>query len=317
MNVGLIGAGYWGKNLLRNLIIHQNINKIFVLDTNLKNIKKSPNVEFFSDKKKFFKIDKIDIYLISTPTKSHFEYISYCLSLNKFVCVTKPFTSNFKEVLTLQKKFKNTEKIFLDHTYLFHSSIRYMKSLIDQKKLGDLIYYDSERISFGKFYNDVDVIEDLAVHDLYILDFLLKGEMPKKITVNTNKIFGNKNFISNISLRYKSGFFANIKVSWYSPIKSRRILLAGNKKIIEFDDNESDKKIKIYNKGIEYNPSKKINQWLYRTGEIEIPNIFHQESLSVMISEFIKHAKSNKKNKDKFYHAKRVMEILGQIKNKI
>ena len=118
-------------------------------------------------------------------------------------------------------------------------------------------------------------------------------------------------------MSYKSGFFANIKVSWYSPIKSRRILLAGNKKIVEFDDNENDKKIKIYNKGIEYKPKMKINQWLYRTGEIEIPNIFHQESLSVMINEFIKHAKSNKKNKDKFNHAKRVMKILGQIKNKI
>ena len=317
MNVGLIGTGYWGKNLLRNLLVHQNIKKIFVLDTKLTNIKKSLNVEYFSDKKKFFLLTEIDFFLIATPTKTHYEYISACLKLNKFVCVTKPFTSNYKEVLKLQKKFKNTEKIFLDHTYLFHSSIMYMKSLINNKNLGKLIYYDSERISFGKFYKDVDVIEDLAVHDLYILDYLLNGQMPKEITVNTNKIFGNKNFISNISLKYASGFFANIKVSWYSPIKSRRILLAGNKKIIEFDDNESDKKIKIYNKGIEYNPSKKINQWLYRTGEIEIPNIFHQESLSVMINEFINHYKSNKQNKNRFNHAKRVMRVLGQIKNKI
>ncbi len=317
MNVGLIGTGYWGKNLLRNLLIDQKINKIFVLDTNLKNIKKSLNVEYFTSKKKFFSENKIDFFIIATPTKTHYEYISACLELNKFVCVTKPFTSNYKEVLKLKRKFKNIEKIFLDHTYLFHSSIKYMKSLIDNKKLGKLIYYDSERISFGKFYKDVDVIEDLAVHDLYILDFLLNGEMPKNITVNTNRIFGNKNFISNISLTYKSGFFANIKVSWYSPIKSRRILLAGNKKIVEFDDNESDKKIKIYNKGIEYNPSKKINQWLYRTGEIEIPNIFHQESLSVMINEFINFTKSKSKSKNKFNHAERVMKILGQIKNKV
>ena len=96
-------------------------------------------------------------------------------------------------------------------------------------------------------------------------------------------------------MKYSDGFFANIKVSWYSPIKSRRILLAGNKKIVEFDDNENDKKIKIYNKGIDYKPSRKINQWLYRTGEIEIPNIFHQESLSIMISDFIKYSKSRTK----------------------
>jgi len=295
MNIGLIGLGYWGKNLLRNLLTHQQVANIFVLDTNLKNIKKSPNVIYYENQKKFFLNNDIDIYIISTPTKFHYKYIEKCLMLDKFVCITKPFTSNFDQVKKLQNKFKNTEKIFLDHTYLFHSSIRYIKSSIKKKELGKLIYYDSERISFGKFYKDVDVIEDLAIHDLYILDYLLSGEMPNKISVNNHNIFGNKNFISNISLNYKSGFFANIKVSWYSPIKSRRILLAGNKKIIEFDDNESDKKIRLYNKGIEYRPSNKINQWLYRTGKIEIPNIFYQESLTVMLDELIEHAKSRKK----------------------
>ena len=149
----------------------------------------------------------------------------------------------------------------------------------------------------------------MAIHDLYILDYLLDGDMPNKIQVNSQSMFGDKNFISNISLNYSSGFFANIKVSWYSPIKSRRILLAGDKKIIEFDDNENDKKIKICNKGIEYKPSNKINPWLYRTGEIEIPNIFHQESLDVMINELVKYSKSLK-NKSIFKHGERVMTVL-------
>ena len=317
MNIGLIGTGYWGKNLLRNLLIHEEVTNIFVLDFDVKNIKKFPNVKYYDNKKEFFSIKDIDIYLIATPTESHFEYISKCLKLDKFVCITKPFTTNFNQVKKIEDKFNNTHKIFLDHTYLFHSSIKFMRSLIDSRKLGKLIYYDSERISFGKFYNDVDVIDDLAIHDLYILDYLLDGQIPNKINVNSHNIFGNKNFISNISLNYPSGFFANIKVSWYSPIKSRRILLAGNKRIVEFDDNESDKKIKIYNKGIEYKPSKKINQWLYRTGEIEIPNIFHQESLSVMLNELIKHSKSTKKNQRFFNHGKRVMKILSQIKDKV
>jgi predicted dehydrogenase len=317
MNIGLIGTGYWGKNLLRNLLIQDKIKNIFVLDYNIQNIKKNPNVQYFNNKKDFFSINDIDLFVISTPTKFHYEYISECLKLDKFVCVTKPFVSNIKEVLSLKKKYKNTHKIFLDHTYLFHSSIKYLKSLIAGNKLGKLIYYDSERISFGKFYSDVDVIDDLAIHDLYILDFLLKGKMPNKIEVNSHNIFGNKNFISNISMKYSDGFFANIKVSWYSPIKSRRILLAGNKKIVEFDDNENDKKIKLYNKGIDYKPTNKINQWLYRTGEIEIPNIFHQESLTVMINEFIKYSKSKKKNYEIFKHGERVMKVLSQIKKKL
>ena len=317
MNIGLIGTGYWGKNILRNLLIHEEVTNIFVLDFDVKNIKKFPNVKYYDNKKEFFSIKDIDIYLIATPTKSHYEYISECLKLDKFVCITKPFTTNFSEVKKIKNKFNNTHKIFLDHTYLFHSSIKFMRSLINSRKLGKLIYYDSERISFGKFYSDVDVIDDLAVHDLYILDYLLDGEMPNKVNVNSHNIFGNKNFISNISLNYPSGFFANIKVSWYSPIKSRRIILAGNKKIVEFDDNESDKKIKIYNKGIEYNPTKKINQWLYRTGEIEIPNILHKESLSVMLNELIKHSKSTIQNKNIFEHGRRVMKVLSQIKKKV
>jgi predicted dehydrogenase len=317
MNIGLIGAGYWGKNLYRNLLISQVVKKIFVLDKKNINIKQNEKTLFFSEQQKFFKNKNIDAFVIATPTSTHFKFISKCLELDKPVCVTKPVTLNYVELLKLKKKYKNINKIFLDHTYLFHSSINYIKKLILKKKLGKLIYYDSERISFGKFYKDVDVIDDLAIHDLYILDYFLNGEMPNSIKINSHNIFGNKNFISNISLKYQSGFFANIKVSWYSPIKSRRILLAGNRKIIEFDDNESDKKIRIYNKGIEYNPSKKVNQWLYRTGSIEIPSIEHRESLFVMINKFFKFVKKKNRSLNTLNHGLRVMKVLSKIKHQV
>ena len=313
MNIGLIGLGYWGKNLYRNLLISSQVKKIYVLDTQNKNIKKDKRVSFFSDPKVFFKNKDIDAFIISTPTSSHYKYIKKCLQLDKFVCITKPITTNIDQLTRLKKEFKNINKIFLDHTYLFHSSINFIENLVNKKKLGKLIYYDSERISFGKFYKDVDVIDDLAIHDLYILDYILKGKIPNKVLVTSHNNFGNKNFLSNISLRYSSGFFANIKVSWYSPIKSRRILLAGDKKIVEFDDNESDRKIKVYNKGIKYS-TKNVNQWLYRTGSIEIPNIAQKESLAVMLSEFINFANKKDNNLDQFNHAERVMKVLKLIK---
>ena len=314
MNIGLIGFGYWGKNLYRNLLISDQIKKIYILDTQKQKLKHNKKVSFFLDAKIFFKNKDIDAFIISTPTSTHFKYIKLCLKLDKFVCVTKPITNNLKQLINLKKNFNNTNKIFLDHTYLFHSSINFIEKFVKRKKLGKLIYYDSERISFGKFYKDVDVIDDLAIHDLYILDHILGGQSPNKVSVTSHNNFGNKNFLSNITLRYPSGFFANIKVSWYSPIKSRRILLAGNKKIIEFDDNESDKKIKIYNKGIEYN-KKNVNQWLYRTGSIEVPNIPHTESLTVMINEYIKFIKKKKKSFNKFEHAQRVMKVLELIRS--
>ena len=316
MNIGLIGLGYWGKNLYRNLIISEEVKKIYVLDFQSKNFKKNKKVTYYLNSKNFFNNTDIDAFIISTPTSTHYKYIKKCLSLDKFVCVTKPVTSNVDQLIRLKKEFKNINKIFLDHTYLFHSSINFIEKYVKKKQLGKLIYYDSERISFGKFYKDVDVIDDLAIHDLYILDSIMNGKMPTKVMVTSHNNFGNKNFLSNITLKYQSGFFANIKVSWYSPIKSRRILLAGNKKIIEFDDNESDKKIKIYNKGIEYN-TKNVNQWLYRTGSIEVPNIIHNESLSVMIKKYIKFIKSKKKDYEKFKHAERVMKVLKLIKKKL
>ncbi len=316
MNIGLIGLGYWGKNLYRNLLITDKVKQIYVLDFQEKNFKKNKKVSFYQDSKLFFNNKDIDAFIISTPTSTHYKYLKKCLTLDKFVCVTKPITKNISELLKLKKKFKNINKIFLDHTYLFHSSIDFIKKYVQKKKLGKLIYYDSERISFGKFYKDVDVIDDLAIHDLYILDHIMKGQIPYKILVTSHNNFGNKNFLSNITLKYRSGFFANIKVSWYSPIKSRRILLAGNKKIIEFDDNESDKKIKIYNKGIEYN-KKNVNQWLYRTGSIEVPNILHKESLAVMINDYINFIKNKKKDYSKFKHAERVMKVHKLVKEKL
>ena len=317
LNIGLIGLGYWGKNIYRNLLHSNKVNQIHILDTNELKPISNKNVYIYFESKKFFQNKQIDIFIITTPTGTHFKYLKKCLELKKNVCVTKPLTKNLEQLSKLKFLFDNTNQIFLDHTYLFHSSIRYIKKLVDNKRLGKLIYYDSERISFGKFYSDVDVIDDLAIHDLYILDFLLKGEMPSKISVNSHNIFGNKNFLSNISLTYPSGFFANIKVSWYSPIKSRRILLAGNKRIVEFDDNESDKKIKIYNKGIAFKKNKNINQWLYRTGSIEIPNIAHQESLEVMLNDLIKFNNQKNKNFDIVNHGYRVMKVLSQIKKKL
>jgi len=314
MNIGLIGLGYWGRNLYRNLLISEEVEEIFILDTKKRNIKIKNEKLYFLKSNDFFKNKDIDAFIISTPTSTHYKYIRKCLEIDKFVCITKPITSNLQQLLTLKKNFKNTNKIFVDHTYLFHSSVKFIRDYVKRKKLGKLIYYDSERISFGKFYKDVDVIDDLAIHDLYILDYILKGQMPNKVLVNCHNNFGNKNFLSNISLNYPSGFFANIKVSWYSPIKSRRILLAGNKKIIEFDDNESDKKIKIYNKGIEFQ-DKNVDQWLYRVGSIEIPNITHKESLGVMINEFIKFIKTKNKNFEILKHAERVMKVLRLIKS--
>ena len=248
MNIGLIGFGYWGKNIYRNLYNSDSIKKIFIFDIDKKNFKENKKANFYINSDKFFNERDIDSFIIATPTSTHLKYIKKYLNLQKKVCITKPITKTYSELLDLKRNFNNCCNIFLDHTYLYHPTINFIKNLLLKKKLGKLIYYDSERINFGKFYKDVDVVEDLAVHDVYILDYLLNGKLPNKIITTSHKNFGNKKFLSNITLKYKNGFFANIKVSWFSPLKSRRILLAGKNKMLEFDDNEIDKKLKIYDK---------------------------------------------------------------------
>ncbi len=313
MNVGIIGLGYWGKNIYRNLLSSPDVDKIFYHDKN--EIKQFKN--FIAKEKDFFnEQNNIEAYFVASPTNTHAYYIDKILSKNKYVCVTKPFVKSAKELKVISKKHNNINKIFLDHTYLYHPGINKIKKIIEKNTIGKLIYFDSERISFGKFYHDQNVIEDLAVHDLYILDYLTGGKKPKSIQVMKSKNYGNKIYLSNIFLKYQNGFIANIKVNWLSPFKSRRIIIGGKKKLLIFDDLSSDKKIQIYDKGLVTIPKSKADPWEYRIGDISIPVLNNTETLSIMIESFIKFCKrKNKKNSfDHFNHGLRVIDTLDRIK---
>ncbi len=312
MKIGLIGYGYWGKNILRNLNNFNNIKSIYCLD---KNIYRNYSNIFFYDNEKIFFNKKIDLYIIATPTKTHKKFIEKCLNLDKFVCVTKPVLKSNKELNLVLKKYKNANKLFADHTYIFHPSIQIIKRLIEKGILGKVIYYDSERISFGKFYEDNDVIDDLAIHDMYLLSYLFPNEKFVKCKTSYSKNFGKKNYFSNITLKSNRNFFANIKVNWFSPFKSRRIIIAGNKKTLVFNDLLPDEKLKIYDKGIELKNLEKNKIWEYRIGKIETPYVPLKESLNVMLKTFFKFALGNRVETD-ISHIKKVFKLHELIKKK-
>jgi predicted dehydrogenase len=313
MNIAIIGLGYWGKNIYRNLLSSPNINKIYYHD-------KYENKQFKNfiqnEKDLFNEQNNIEAYFVASPTNTHAYYIDRILSKNKYVCVTKPFVKSTIELKKISKKHKNTNKIFLDHTYLYHPAINKIKKIIEKNIIGKLIYFDSERISFGKFYHDQNVIEDLAIHDLYILDYLTGGKKPKSIQVMKSKNYGNKIYFSNIFFKYQDDFMANIKVNWLSPFKSRRIIIGGKKKLLIFDDLSSDKKIQIYDKGLVAIPKSKTEPWEYRIGDINIPFVNNAETLGIMIASFIEFCKKKSKKNifDHFNHGLRVIETLDRIK---
>ncbi len=310
LNIGLIGHGYWGKNILRNLKNFTNFNKIYCLDKD--KYQNSKNIFFFINETLFFK-KQIDLFIITTPTNTHLKFIEKCLKLNKYVCITKPVFKNLKELNYIEKKYKNLNKIFADHTYIYHPSITYIKQLIKKKSLGKIIYFDSERISFGKFYEDNDVIDDLAIHDFYLLDYFFPDHKFNFSNKAISKNFGKKIYFSNVSLRSKKNLFVNIKVNWFSPFKSRKIIIAGEKKTIVFDDSLSDEKIKIYKKGIKMKNFNKKKIWEYRIGSIETPYVSPKESLNVMLQNFFKFS-SGGKVPTNFNHIKKVFKLHDLVK---
>ena len=203
----------------------------------------------------------------------------------------------------------------VDHTFLFTSAVKKIKEIIDSGDIGEILYFDSTRVNLGNFQQDVDVIWDLAPHDLSIL-FYLFDEKPTMINAHgTDHLNNGLSDIAYLNLKYKSKMIANFHLNWLSPVKIRRILIGGSKKMILFDDLDVEEKVKIYDKGIELiRDENQIHKLLinYRTGDVLSPKIDNSEALKTEIDEFITCIKSNKtKNmRNSLSNGKIIVDIL-------
>ena len=293
MNIGLIGIGYWGPNILRNLIGNKNFKVKYICDLSKDNLKKI-NI---TDKKiikttniKDLTSDKsVNAVFIATPVNTHFKLAKVCLDANKHVFIEKPLSDDKKEcdiLIKLAKKKSLT--LFVDHTFLYTPAVMEIKKISQKKSFGDLIYYDSTRINLGLIQNDINVLWDLAVHDISILNFL-KNEKPTQVSCIGHKYISSKpETAAFLTLKYKTNFIAHINVNWLSPVKIRKTILGGSNKMIVYDDLEPSDKLKIYNKGIDVIKREKrsINLIKYKVGDTLIPNLNIKEALSQAISDF-------------------------------
>lgn len=326
MNVGVIGLGYWGPNLVRNFLANKNVKKVYGCDQNLTRLKfvesRFPEVKLTDTWDEFLNGFDLDVIAIATPVATHYTLAKQALENGKHIWVEKPFTFTSREAEELiELAEKKNLKIFVDHTFIYTGAVRKIKEIIDKGDLGEILYYDSVRVNLGLFQNDVNVIWDLAAHDLSILNYLIRKEI-KEIAAHGIANYYNHENIAHIAVYFDNNCFAHFHVNWTSPIKIRRVLIGGKKKMLVFDDLEYSEKIKVYDSGVEFNTKEGIYQALvqYRIGDMYSPKVDQTEALALGVQEFINAINENRQPLTNGYDGLKVVKILEaadySIKNK-
>jgi len=295
INIGVIGYGYWGPNLVRNFAETPGANLAAVSDLDPAKLatvqKRYPAVKTSTDFRDMLKDPSVDAIAVATPVNTHFELGMAALKAGKHLWLEKPMTESSEQARKLIDEAQRRKLVLIvDHTFIYTGAVRKMKELISSGELGKVLYYDSIRVNLGLFQRDVSVISDLAVHDFSILDYLL-GEHPVAVSANgTNHFPGTPENLAYVTLFYDSGTIAHANVSWLAPVKVRQILVGGSKKMITYDDLEPSEKIKIYDKGVSLTTDPEQIQEMrvgYRTGDMWAPKLIGTEALRVEGEHFV------------------------------
>lgn len=316
--VALIGYGYWGPNLLRNLFDTKNCKVVYCCDLSRELLKKAkkryPSIIITTDLDRIINDPKIDGIVIATSTKFHFPIAKKALLAGKDVLIEKPMTMNVAEAKTLVDLAKRKKRILMvDHTFLFNPAVLKIKELIDKNKLGKILYIDSVRINLGLFRPDVNVVFDLATHDFSIINFLL-GSKPKAIKATGKTHFNKNEAVAYITADYPKNIMAHIHISWLSPLKIKQMLIIGSKRMVVYNDDEVAGKIRVYDKGVLMKqPDGLMKEQAiinYRSGDVWLPKLDIIESLSLLIDTFIKAITDRQNPKSNGDFALEIMEIL-------
>ena len=296
INLGIIGYGYWGPNLVRNFAETTGASVRAVADLDPRKLelvqRRYPSVKVSGDFMELLRDPAIHAVAIATPVSSHFELAMAALKAGKHVWLEKPMTETSLQARKLIEEAEKRKLVLLvDHTFIYTGAVRKMQEIVASGDLGKIYYYDSIRVNLGLFQRDVNVVSDLAVHDFAILDHLL-GEHPVAVSASgINHFPGTPENLAYVTLFYDSGVIAHANVNWLAPVKVRQILLGGSKKMIVYDDIETSEKIKVYDSGVSFTDDpQKIYQMRvgYRTGDMWAPKLDTSEALRVEGEHFIR-----------------------------
>ena len=293
LKFGVIGYGYWGPNIVRNLRALEGCQVVGICDQTPAARKRiqaaNPGVPVYSDANELIKSPDVDSIAVVTPVWTHYELTKAALESGKHVFVEKPFTSTVaqaEELINLAAQ-RNLQ-IMVDHTFLFTGAVRKIQKLLKDGTLGKLYYYDSTRVNLGLFQHDCNVIWDLAPHDLSIMNHLLKKDA-EAISATGQSHLNSHEDIAFITAYYPDAMIAHVNVNWISPVKVRTTLIGGEKKMLVWNDLEADEKLKIYDKGVDVKSQEGVYNLLvsYRSGDMWAPQVEQVEALRLELGYFV------------------------------
>lgn len=297
INIGVIGCGYWGPNLIRNFVDNDSAQLRWICDTDERRMaemsRRYPFAQPTNDYQKLVQDAELDAVAVVTPVATHFPIANEFLRAGKHVLLEKPLTATVKESEELiELAEKNGRRLMVDHTFVYTGAVRKMKEIVSSGELGDLLYFDSVRINLGLFQRDINVLWDLAPHDLSIMDYLIERQPAGLSAIGSCHIEAGIENIAYLIMKFADDFIAHFHFNWLAPVKIRHTLIAGSSKMILYDDIEPTEKVRVYDKGVttNRNTDREANyQTLisYRTGDVWAPKLDATEALHYVVAEFI------------------------------
>jgi predicted dehydrogenase len=295
LNVAVIGYGYWGPNLVRNFMESTRSTVVAVSDLSQDRLSQAsrryPGVKTVADCAEVIADPSVQAVAIATPVSSHYQLARQALEAGKHVLVEKPLASGSDQCRELVELAQSKKLVLMvDHTFVYTGAIRKIREIIGQGLLGEIYYYDSVRVNLGLFQHDVNVLWDLAVHDLSILDYLLDDEPVAVSATGISNIVGQPHNVAYMTIFFPGRKIAHISVNWLAPVKVRRTLIGGSEKMVVYDDLEPSEKVKVYDRGINLEPGhEQVYELLvsYRSGDMWAPKLDTTEGLKTEMQHFI------------------------------
>lgn len=294
IGIGVIGYGYWGPNLVRNFMELPDTRVIAVSDLRAERLaavqNRYPTIKTSSDYRELYADPAIDAVVIATPVATHYELALQALCAGKHVLLEKPFTTTVAQGWQLiEVAARRRLVLMVDHTFVYTDAVRTIKSIIAQGRIGPIYYYDSVRINLGLVQHDVNVLWDLAVHDLAIMEYVLE-QLPIAVAATGTRHLGPTEEIAYLTCFFEQNLIAHVHVSWLAPVKMRRTLIGGGQQMIVYDDLEPSEKVKVYDKGVILNddPTEQYQLRIgYRSGDMWSPQVHPIEALHTEARHFL------------------------------
>jgi predicted dehydrogenase len=323
IRVGVVGYGYWGPNVVRNFAEVPGCQLVAVSDMRPDRLAavraRYPVVRTFADPNELVADRRIDAVVIVTPVSTHYDLAMQALKAGKHVLVEKPLAETSQQATHLVEEAERRGLVLsVDHTFVYTGAVRKIRELVASGSLGDIYYYDSVRVNLGLFQHDVNVIWDLAVHDLAIMEHVVPQQPCAVSATGMSHLDGRPENIAYLTLFFESNLIAHFHVNWLAPVKVRRTLIGGSRKMIVYDDLEPSEKIKVYDKGVTVNGGNGQNHGNppyrmmidYRSGDMHAPQLDITEALSTEAKHFISCVESGQPTMTDGHSGLRVVRIL-------